>query len=434
MDDEIQLISDGDGLAVIGDPAAVDRFLASEGLSSRELALPRLGAVLSTGAAAAHAGSEIAAGSGRWVKLSEQSAHLVKKHGLRESKSGLSTGVVKGNKGQIGGFVEFVRAPGTLVTNPALLAGAAGFMAQVAMQQTMDEITDYLATIDEKLDDVLRAQEDAVWADMIGVGFDIDEAMTIREHGGRVNEVTWSKVQATSATIARTQAYALRQLDALAEKMERKTKIGDLAETAKDAEQKTQGWLAVLARSFQLQDAIAVLELDRVLDVAPDDLDGHRLGLKAVRQKRLDTISQSTERLMARMDAAAGTANTKVLLHPTTSPAVVQSRQHVAIAVADFHGRLGIESGRQSVDARPWVDAATELRDRVVETGTERVDASKRRGHEALGRARSATGRISSGIAERALRRRGDHDEASDAVAESAPTARHEGPAAAPDR
>ena len=98
------------------------------------------------------------------------------------------------------------------------------------------------------------------------------------------------------------------QLDALAEKMERKNKIGDLAKTAKEAESKVQGWLVVLARCFQLQDAIAVLELDRVLDAAPDDLDGHRLGLKASRQKRLDNISRSTERLMARMDAAAGTA------------------------------------------------------------------------------------------------------------------------------
>ena len=49
-----------------------------------------------------------------------------------------------------------------MLTNPAVLAGAAGIMAQFAMQQTMDEITDYLATIDEKLDDVLRAQKDAV--------------------------------------------------------------------------------------------------------------------------------------------------------------------------------------------------------------------------------------------------------------------------------
>ena len=246
-------------------------------------------------------------------------------------------------------------------------------MAQVAMQQTMDEIIDYLATIDEKLDDVLRAQEDAVWADMIGVGFDIDEAMTIREHAGGVNEITWSKVQATSATIARTQAYALRQLDVLAEKMERKAKIGDLAKVAKEAESKVQGWLVVLARCFQLQDAIAVLELDRVMDAAPDDLDGHRLGLKASRQKRLDTISRSTGRLMARMDAAAGTANTKVLLHPAMSPAVVQSREHVASVVADFHGLLGIESGQRSLGAKRWVDAASEVRDKVLETGAERV-------------------------------------------------------------
>jgi hypothetical protein len=287
-------------------------------------------------------------------------------------------------------------------------------MAQVAMQQTMDEITDYLATIDEKLDDVLRAQDDAVWADMIGAGLDIDEAMTIREHAGRVNEVTWSKVQTTSGTITRTQAYALRQLEALAEKMERKTKIGDLAEMAKEAESKVQGWLVVLARCFQLQDAIAVLELDRVLDAAPDDLDGHRLGLKASRQNRLDTISRSTERLMARMDAAADTANTKVLLHPTTSPAVVQSREHVASVVADLHERLGIKAGRQSLEAKRWVDAASEVRDKVLETGAERVDGSRRLGNEALDRARSVQARLSGGIAERALRRRGGKDEERD--------------------
>src|SRR5437764_11418782 len=172
---------------------------------------------------------------------------------------------------------------------------------------------------------------------MIGVGFDIDEAMTLREHGGRVNEVTWSKVQGSSATIARTQAYALRQLDALAEKLERQTSVGDLAETAKKAEAKTQDWLAVLARCFQLQDAIAVLELDRVLEVAPDDLDGHRLGLKAVRQKRLDTISQCIERLLARMAAAAGTAHAKVLLNPIQSPALLRPRGHAASAATGFH-------------------------------------------------------------------------------------------------
>lgn len=39
---EIELISDEHGVAVIGDPAAVELFLASEGLKSKELGLPRL--------------------------------------------------------------------------------------------------------------------------------------------------------------------------------------------------------------------------------------------------------------------------------------------------------------------------------------------------------------------------------------------------------
>jgi hypothetical protein len=410
MGSEIQLISDGDGLAVIGDPDDVERFLVAEGLPSRDLGLPRLGSVLRAGSAAAQAGSEFAANSGRWVKLTKESAEALKKYPMMKgSRPGVSRAVLMSDN-KTKAILEVVKGPGSFLANPALLAGAAGIMAQAAMQQSMDEIIDYLARIDEKLDDVLRAQEDAVWADMIGVGFDIDEAMTIREHAGRVNEVTWSKVQAASSTVARTQAYALRQLDALAEKMEGKTKIGDLAELAKEAESKVQGWLVVLARCFQLQDAIAVLELDRVLDAAPDDLDGHRLGLKASRQKRLDAISRSTERLLARMDAAAGTANAKVLLHPTTPTAVVQSGEHVARAVAEFHGRLGIESSRQSLEARRWVDAASEVRDRVLETGGERVEVSRRLGNEALDRARSVPGRLSSGIAGRTLRRRGGAD------------------------
>jgi len=409
MDNEIQLISDGDGLVVVGDAEDVERFLASEGLPSKDLGMPRLKSIVATGAVAAQAGSEIAANSGRWVKLTKESAEVVKKYGLRESsKSGLSTGVVNGNKGQIKGFVEFVKTPRSLVTNPAVLAGAAGIMAQIAMQQTMNEITDYLATIDEKVDDVLRAQKDAVLARMIGVGFVIEESMTIREKRGRVDEVTWSKVQTAPATIAETQAYALRQLDALAEKMERKTKIGDLAAAAKEAESTVREWLAVLARCFQLQDAIAVLELDRVLDASPDELDGHRLGLKAARQRRLELISECTERLVARMDAAAGTANAKVLLHPASSPAVVQASNHVATGVHDFHELLGIESAERSSEARRWADAAVEVRDKALETGAKGVDAARSRGSETLTRANTVRVKLSDEIAERARRLRGD--------------------------
>ena len=274
------------------------------------------------------------------------------------------------------------------------------------MQQTMDEITDYLATIDEKLDGVLRAQTNQVLARMDGVDLAIKEAMSVRDTVGRVSEVTWSKVQNSSATILETQGYALRQLGDLAEKIEQKTKVGVLAKTAKEAEAGVQKLLAVLARCFQLHDAMAVLELDRVLDASPDELDRHRLGLKAARRDRLELISQSTERLLARIIAAAGTANSKVLLNPTESPAVVEASNRVATCVYDFQGLLGIESGRQSSEARRWVDAAAERWEKVRETGAESIDTVRHFGNETRGQARSVRDKLSDRIAERRLRRR----------------------------
>jgi len=66
------------------------------------------------------------------------------------------------------------------------------------------------------------------------------------------------------------------------------------------------------------------------------------------------------------------------------------------------------------LEAKRWVDAASEVRDKVLETGAERVDASRRLGNEALDRARSVQGRLSSRIAERALRRCGGEGEERD--------------------
>lgn len=409
MDGEIELISDGDGLAVIGDPAAVERFLSSAGVASKDLALhQRLGSTLSAGSGIAQAGSEVAANAGRWVKLTEESAKAMKVGQLMKGSSSGVTRAVLTDKGKVTKLLEFVKpgSVGSMLTNPAMLAGAAGIMAQLAMQQSMDEITDYLATIDEKVDDILRAQKDAALAQMIGVGFVIDDAMTIREHTGRVSEVTWSKVQGAEQTIAATQSYALRQLDALAEKLEKKSKVGDLAKVSKDAETTVEEWLAVLARCFQIQDGLAILELDRVLDSRPEELDRHRVGLQSARRKRLDQIARSTSHLIERMDAASGVANTRVLLHPIKSGAVVRSSNEVAADVIVFNGRLGIEGGRQSLEAKRWKKAVSETRDDVVQTAASGAAAVGRFSGETIANVKSVAGHVSNAISERLPRRR----------------------------
>ncbi|CCE76254.1 hypothetical protein [Clavibacter nebraskensis] len=407
MDDDVQLISDGDGLAVIGEPAAVERFLAANDLpKGRDLGLKKLLPVIGVAASVIQGGSEVAANHGRWIKLTKESAAaLASNPAMKGSADHLSRAIVM-HGGKTKKILEFTTGPGKALANPNVAAAVGAVMAQYAMQQAMDEISDYLAVIDAKVDDILRGQKDAVLADMIGVEMVVDEGTLIRAQVGRVSDITWSKVQGTMQILARTQGYALRQLDALAEKMEKTTKVDDLVRVTKDAEATVREWLAVLARCFQLQDAVAVLELDRVLDASPEELDEHRLALRTVRQNRLVLIGRTTDRLLERMDAAAGTANAKVLLNPFDSRAIVGSSNRAATGVVQFNGLLGVADEREALEARPWLVAVGDTWDAARDQGAEGAAAARRLGAAAFGRGRAAADGLQLKLAEGALRRR----------------------------
>ena len=408
MDHEVELISDGEGLVVVGEPSAVERFIESAGLEHGPSS--RRGAAFSAAASLAQAGSEVAANSGRWMKLTKESAQAVKQYGLTPTKTpGVSHAMV-GHPGNIQQWIQIAKSPASMATNPALLSGAAGVMAQMAMQQQMDAIMDYLAIIDEKLDDVLRAQTNQVLARLDGVDLAVREAMSVREAVGRVSEVTWSKVQTSAQAIHETQGYALRQLGDLADKLEGKSRISDVADATKAAEKEARKWLVVLARCFELHDAVGVLELDRVLDASPDELDRHRLGLLSARRDRIELISERTTELLERMNAAVDTANSKVLFNPKQSPAVVESRNHVADEIHEFHQLLEIESGHESSDSRRWSEAASERLDQAKAVGAQGIGGVKRLGSETRDRAGTMKNKLSGRIADR-KRRRADEDD-----------------------
>lgn len=404
MDDEIELISDGEGVAVIGNETAVERFMAHVGLPSVPES-PRLGAALAAGSAASQTGSQIAANSHRWVKLTADSAQKMHDIGLTPTKTRGISHAMLGRRGSIKGWLQLETGTGAMLTNPAMLAGVAGIMSQLAMQQQMDEIADYLEAIDKKLDHVIRSQTNQALARLDGIDLAVREAMSVREAVGRVSEVTWSKVQTSAQTIHETQGYALRQLADLADEIEQKTKISDLVESAKHVEAEARKWLLVLARCYGLHDAVAVLELDRVLDASPDELDQHRLGLASARRDRLALISAATEHLMERIDAAVEKANSKVLFNPMQSPAVVKSSNQVAAGVHELHEVLGIESGRESSEARRWKEAAEEGLDKARDIGAHGIQDAKRIGAAARAQAGSAKGKLAGKIAERRSRR-----------------------------
>ena len=419
MGNEIELVTDGDGLAVIGNSADVERFLLDQGLEgvpSKVLDARRLSSFAGTGGTAMRVGSEVATNSGRWVKLTAESAQAVKQYGLIPTKTpGVSHAMI-GKPGEVKQWLQIAQAPTALLSGPLALSALSTMMQQQAMQQQMDQIVEYLQEINEKVDDILRAQKDAVLAEMIGIDLAIEEALTVRDQVGRVSDITWSKIQSGSLVLARTQAYAIRQLEALAESLERKADLGKIAKVTREAEPKVREWLAVIARCFQLQNGVAMLELDRVLDSAPEDLDSHRLGLAKARRKRLDLISSSTARLVTQMNETVRTANSKVLLNPRDAPAAVRSSNEITTGVVAFRDRLGIESGDAPTDAKRWRQAVGEAVDKVRATGTggaatakdkatDLADAAKDRATDLTVAAKDKTAELK-GVVQTFLRRR----------------------------
>ncbi len=325
----------------------------------------RLSSIAKTGADAANAVSGIIEQSGMYLKLTPESAKRLKDAGglMKTKEHGISYAMLGETGKKSLKWLQVEDGPGSLLTNPAVLSGLGGLMSQLAQQSEAQELRALLVRIDEKLDDVRRAQRDAVLAKMRSAAAAIDEAMTIRALGGDPKTL-WDKVSGSSETILNVQEEALLALRALADKAEDKSKTGELKRVLKEIEREVGVQLAILARCFELQDEFRVVELDHVLATAPENLEGHRRGVAAARQRRREVVLEGTRHLMTRIDAAGGIANENILLHARAARSVIDSLNATSAIVDDFHAPLGIESARSSLDVVPWREALGNPRQR----------------------------------------------------------------------
>lgn len=356
---EVELISDGDGVVVTGEQAAVEGFLDHAGLLANveEFALGRLSTVLKSGAEVADTASEILEQSAFYLKLTPESAKRLKNAGgLMTTKTKGVSHAMLGDPGKVNKWLQVEDGPASLLTNPAVLSGIGGLMSQVAQQAEAHELRALLMRIDGKLDDVRRGQRDTVLAKMNRAVAAIEEAMVIHQHGGDP-ETLWDKVSGESATILEVQNEALLALGALAARVEGKSKAGELKKAAQEIEREVAIQLAILARCFELQDEFRVVELDHVLATAPQNLEGHRLGVMEARKQRRASVLDRTSLLMERLDAAGCIANANILLHARAARSVFNSLNSTAAIVDDFHTPLGVESAREPLSASRWGEA-----------------------------------------------------------------------------
>lgn len=400
MSGDVQLISDGDGILVVGREADVENFLRSENLGAHPLDAPRLRELLAAGSAVAGTVAEYGPQAAHWIKVSKETSAVIKKFGLKDSLVQGLRQTVLGNSGDAGKWVELVKSSAELANNPALASGAAGVMAQAAMEQLVAEIVDYLEVIDKKLDSVLRSQVNQVLARLDAIDLAVSEAAAVRRSVGRVSDVTWSKVQGSSVAILETQAFALRQLADLADQIDEAARVDDLAEVAIAAAADVQKWLKVLAICVRLYDSVAVVELDRVMDTAPLEVEAHLAGLRSSRTRRLELFVQATDLLVERMSRAVERANSGVLLNPFKSPAVVAASNQIGSSVDEFLEVLAVASDRQVAEARRWTEAASETWGTVRDSSKEGLVVVRGLAGETRRKASRLKGKLDGRIAE----------------------------------
>jgi hypothetical protein len=372
VDDEIEIIDDGDGLVVHGEPSAVERFLEWLGskAESVDINTDLIRSLADRGAQAAQVAAEMQGQSTRWVRLTKDSAKLLKEHGLMDAKAPGVKHLMIGTPGKVQKWLQTDQPVGfAALGNPALLSSVAGLMAQLAAQQANAEIVEYLRRIDIKIDDVLRKLDDTVLSKLSGAAESITEAKNFRDSLGGVSSVTWGRVEGLGQTINEVQSYALSQLRALADGLSGATKSGDLANRAQQAAAETPKWMAVLAHCAWLHNELDSLELDRVLAESPDQLVKHRETQISNRTKRLEGLERTTTVFLESIDAACVRANEKIVRSKKKAETALSSGNGAAHRVHEF-----CEVVRIPVPPRSWEPRAL---GRVAEVGSVVIQKSK---------------------------------------------------------
>jgi hypothetical protein len=357
MVNQVELVGDGNGVVVVGKKAVVTRFLKHSGLHvmAEQFDLSGMGRFLQTGSDAAKIAANAYEQSAMYLKLTPESAERLKEAGalMKTKDKGISHAMLGEPGKKSMKWLQVQDAPSALVTNPAILSGLGGVMALFAEQAEAQELKDLLVRIDEKLDDVLRAQRDELIAKLKSAESQLSSSIIQLNYNGDPQTI-WDKINGANGGISDVQDLALKKLETLADKVDAKQKAGTLKKAMKEVEGDVALYLSVLAKCFELQNQFNEIELHKVFVTAPDRFDDHRLGLTKARDGRRRKVLDRTTCVMDRMNAAAGVAEANVLLHAPAARAVIASLNATAEAVDEFHVPLGIEPQHGEITLTPW--------------------------------------------------------------------------------
>lgn len=357
MKNQVELVADGNGVVVVGKKAAVTRFLKRAELRAQaeQFELSSMSRFLKNGSEAAKIAANAYDQSAMYLKLTPESAERLKEAGalMKTKEKGISHAMLGEAGTKSMKWLQVQDSPAALATNPAILTGLGGIMAQFSEQSEGKELKEMLVRIDEKLDDVLRGERDKFIAQLKSVENQLSFSMIQLGANGDLRTI-WEKTAGVQKAITDVQSIALERLKTVADKVDDKKKAGTLKRMMKEVEGDVALYLSALGKCFELQSQFSEIELSYVFATAPDRFDNHRLGLFDAREERRRMVLEGTTRVMDRMVEAAGVAEDNILLHAPSARAVIASLNSTAEVMDSFHLPLGIETESGQLELTPW--------------------------------------------------------------------------------
>lgn len=207
----------------------------------------------------------------------------------------------------------------------------------------------------------------------------IDETMLIYRQVGSISATTWSKVSGCPQDIATIQAYAIAKIKGLTEKVEREQDPKQVRPLTQQIRQEIHQWLGMLASAVRMQDQVPCIELARVCQEEPEQLEAYKKGIVLARNKRLAEIEQSLNALGRQLETKAGIVGGKVLLNPYSSPHAIANIESITSDLNAFASTLQLEHIHLHVEDGPtWIEAAGKA---VDDTGKALQNARQQTAH-----------------------------------------------------
>lgn len=357
---EVEVVLRDDELMVFGDELAVREFIDSLAISEKKttkidnILLRDLNEQLKKSGTVLQGVSEIAENSSYYIKLTKESAALVKKHGLYETKGGITYAMIEklGKPGKTGKWLQVDKGFGSLLTNPAVLSGVGGIITQVALQQSLAEITTYLKTIDQKLDEVIRKVDEAKKSDLSGLLKTLREAMIRYEIEGAVDSHFMNHITNFHTTVNAVEDYAWGQVDAICKGLGEVRGLKRMMLATEEAQRQISQWLGFLANAY-----LAECRLDdfKLKEKREESLEAYNQELDTLRVLQADRDRERATRVHDLYETAhevAKFADKKLLTNRATAEALNQRANEMAELAYSFAEAVQLTVERKSIPAK----------------------------------------------------------------------------------